>query len=68
VSQQLLWLWHGDSSGTQEEEHPPLEACTRGLVKDSRLRGLSAYIVNCGVSEIELSLHHSAVIISNLES
>jgi hypothetical protein len=26
VSQVLLWLWDGDSSGIQEREHPPLEA------------------------------------------
>jgi hypothetical protein len=33
VSQQLLWLWKGDSSRTQEGERPPLEAGTRGIVK-----------------------------------
>jgi hypothetical protein len=25
VSQESLWLWYGDSSGTQERERPPLE-------------------------------------------
>jgi hypothetical protein len=29
----VLWLWHGDSSGTKEGERTPLEAGTRGLVK-----------------------------------
>jgi hypothetical protein len=38
---QLLWLWPGDSSGTQEEDRPPLEACTRALMKDSRAGRLS---------------------------
>jgi hypothetical protein len=38
VSQELLWLWHGDSSGTHKSKHPPLEAGTRGLVRNSRLR------------------------------
>jgi hypothetical protein len=42
VSQVLLWLWDGDSLGTQEGERPPLEAGTRGLIRDSRPRGLSA--------------------------
>jgi hypothetical protein len=36
VSQVLLWLWDGGSSGTQEGEHSPLEAGNRGLVRDSR--------------------------------
>jgi hypothetical protein len=31
----------GDSFGTQEGERQPLEADTRGLVRDSRPRGLS---------------------------
>jgi hypothetical protein len=26
LSQEMLWLWHGDSSGNLEEECPPLEA------------------------------------------
>jgi hypothetical protein len=26
VNQELVWLWHGDSSGTQEGERPQLEA------------------------------------------
>jgi hypothetical protein len=34
VSQMLLWLWHGDSSGTQRKgDRQPLEASIRGLVK-----------------------------------
>jgi hypothetical protein len=33
VSQELLWLWSEDISGTQEEERPLLEAGTRRLVK-----------------------------------
>jgi hypothetical protein len=37
VSLELLWRWHGDSSRTQEGDCPVLKACTRGLVKDSRL-------------------------------
>jgi hypothetical protein len=37
-----LWLWDGDSSGTQEGEYSPLEAGTRGLVCDSRARRRSA--------------------------
>jgi hypothetical protein len=31
VSQVMLWMCSGDSSGTQEMERPPLEAGTRGL-------------------------------------
>jgi hypothetical protein len=34
VSQELLWLRHGESSGTQEGDRSPLEAGTRGLVKE----------------------------------
>jgi hypothetical protein len=45
----MLWVWRGDSSGTQEEECPPLEPGNKGLLKDRRLRRLSAYIVNCRV-------------------
>jgi hypothetical protein len=34
LSQELLWLRHGDSSGIQKEgERPPLEACTTELAK-----------------------------------
>jgi hypothetical protein len=33
VSQELLWLWRGDGSGTQERDRSPFEAGTRGLVK-----------------------------------
>jgi hypothetical protein len=33
ISQELLWLWSGDSLGTQDRERPPLEAVTRGLLK-----------------------------------
>jgi hypothetical protein len=39
-----LWLWRGDSSGAQERERPPLEADTRGLVKERRP---SACVVKC---------------------
>jgi hypothetical protein len=47
MSQELLWLCDVDSSGTQEGEHSPQEAGTRGLEgQDSRQRGLSACIVN----------------------
>lgn len=40
VSQELLWLWERESSWTQQEERPPLEAGTRGIVKESRPREL----------------------------
>lgn len=43
VSQELVCLWYGDSSGTQEGECPPPEASTRRLVRESRQRGLSVY-------------------------
>jgi hypothetical protein len=33
VSQKLLWLWHRDSSGTEEGGCQLLEAGTRGLEK-----------------------------------
>jgi hypothetical protein len=33
VSQEMLSLWYGDISGTQEGERPALETGTRGLVK-----------------------------------
>jgi hypothetical protein len=42
-----LWLWDGDSSGTQEGERPTLQDGTRGLVWDSILRKLSACVMNC---------------------
>jgi hypothetical protein len=32
-NQESMCLRHGDSSGTQERERPPLEVGTRGLVK-----------------------------------
>jgi hypothetical protein len=35
--------------GTQEGERPPLEAGTRRLVRDSRVRGHSACMMNCRV-------------------
>jgi hypothetical protein len=38
VSRELLWLWDGSSSGTQEGERPPLEASTRGLVKGQQTK------------------------------
>jgi hypothetical protein len=44
MSEVLLWLWDGDSSGTQEGERPPLEISTRGPVLASRPRGLSAFV------------------------
>jgi hypothetical protein len=48
VSQELLWLCEGESSsGTQEGECPPCEACTRGSVSDNRPRGLNALVVDC---------------------
>jgi hypothetical protein len=28
-----MWLWQGESSGSEEGERLPLEAVTRGLVK-----------------------------------
>jgi hypothetical protein len=49
VGHVLLWLWDGDSSGTQEGDRLPLEAGTRGLVRDSRPRRLSA----CAESSID---------------
>jgi hypothetical protein len=42
VSQVLLRLWDGDNSKKQERERLPLQAGTRGLVRDRRPRGLSA--------------------------
>jgi hypothetical protein len=55
LCQELLWLWNGDSSGSQEIERTPLEAGTSGLVRDSRpRRGVSVCVVNCRLSEIEL--------------
>jgi hypothetical protein len=33
LSQELLWMWHGDNSETQEGECPLLEAGTRGLIR-----------------------------------
>jgi hypothetical protein len=41
VSQELLWLCDGDSSGTQEGERPPREAGTRGL-EGQQTKGLNA--------------------------
>jgi hypothetical protein len=43
VSQVLLWLWDGGSSGTQEGEGEQLEAGPRGLVRDSKRIRHSAY-------------------------
>lgn len=48
-SQELVWLWDGDISATQEEECLPLGAGIRGLVRDTRPRGLS---VDCSLCEI----------------
>jgi hypothetical protein len=56
---------HGDSSGTQKGQRPPLEAGIRVLVKDRRLERLSAnrselqsvknrVILNCNY-ELEVS-------------
>jgi hypothetical protein len=42
LSQESLWLWSGDSYGTQEGERPPLEAGTRGVMRHSKPRGFSA--------------------------
>jgi hypothetical protein len=42
VSQELLRLWHGDNSRTQERERPQLEVDTSGLVKDKGPKRLSA--------------------------
>jgi hypothetical protein len=47
LGQESLWLWGGDSSGSQEWERPPLEADTRGLVKNSIPRRPSACVVKC---------------------
>jgi hypothetical protein len=49
VSQGLLWLWlwHGNSTETQEGKRLPLEAGNRGLVRDSGPRRPSACAVNC---------------------
>jgi hypothetical protein len=48
VSPESLWLFSGDGSETEEGERPPLDAGTRGLVWDSKPRGLSACAVNFG--------------------
>jgi hypothetical protein len=42
VSQELLWLWRGNSSETQEGGRAPLVAGTRRLVKEGRLGELDA--------------------------
>jgi hypothetical protein len=42
-----LWLWHGDSLGTQEGEHPPLEAGTRGLVTKKTKYGCCELQTDC---------------------
>jgi hypothetical protein len=36
VNHVLLWLWEGDSLGTEEGDRQPLEAGARGLVRDSK--------------------------------
>jgi hypothetical protein len=41
LSRVLLWLWDGDSSGTQEGESPQLEGSTQGLMRNSIPRGLN---------------------------
>jgi hypothetical protein len=46
VSQVSLHQWRGDSLGTHEVEHLPLEPSTRRTMKDSRPRGPGA-CVNC---------------------
>jgi hypothetical protein len=51
VSQVLLLLWDGDSSGTQKRKSTPLEDGTQRLVWDNRSRGLSACIVNYRLTE-----------------
>jgi hypothetical protein len=33
ISRQMLWLRHGDSSGTHERGRPQLQSVTTGLVK-----------------------------------
>jgi hypothetical protein len=38
VSQELLWLYHGDSSETQEWERLPSEASIRGLEKGQQTK------------------------------
>jgi hypothetical protein len=52
VSQGLLWLWHGDSSETQEGERSLLETGARGMVKVSRPSELSAGVVNFRMCEL----------------
>jgi hypothetical protein len=49
VSQELLWLWRRESSGTQEEESPPLEVGTRELVKEQQTGKLK-----CTYSELHI--------------
>jgi hypothetical protein len=46
VNQELLWLWHVDSSGTQEAERPSLEVGTRGLVKKQQTNNEVLVLVN----------------------
>jgi hypothetical protein len=44
VNQVLLRLCNGDSSGTQEGERLSLEACTRGVVRDSTADQVRVFI------------------------
>jgi hypothetical protein len=48
VSQELLWVWQGDSSGTQEGKRMALETGTRGLVKRQQARKTKVLtLMNC---------------------
>jgi hypothetical protein len=51
VNQESMWLWQWDSSGIQEGERLPLDADSRGFLRDTRPRRPSACIVNCWQTE-----------------
>jgi hypothetical protein len=51
ISQQSLW--DGSSLGTKEGKRLPLEAGTRGLVRDRIPIVLSAFVVNCSQTVCE---------------
>jgi hypothetical protein len=55
-SRVVVAVARGQFGNPEGGERPPLEAGTRGLVKDSRPRRLSACIVNCRLCELAISV------------